>query len=395
MAVRVITIGAPAAGHDWQFTVPGQWYPYLYGVTATMNSAGPLTTLADETGNGHTLTVLGDGAYIFPAAGPYAGGANNGSVSHPWGNTGLNHQFANTAMALAFGPANLTVDGWWKAFQPTGGASNTGDFWGLFNGATCVSGASEGTNTNSPFDMGISTAATFNIVISGFSAYNVWHHVAWTWDGANWHIYRDGALVTTTALSPYAGSGVTMQFCVPGDRALGRWDGSCAGVGFYTSALAAANIANHAAANSSASAYKTAVLADTPLAYWGLNALPTGPSRTVTLFVTDGTKTVAQFPASFPSTANQSFTWSWQALGPGAQSSTDGQINSVPIPELAIAAGYQIGVKTLDLAGTDQWSNINIWFDDGTGPSGGGGGPGIGSGYINALLVPDYSHQGP
>lgn len=392
MAVRQVQATRPAAGADWSFVVPAQWLPYLYGITAVLTTALPLTTLTDETGNGHTATIAAGTGYILgQTVGPYVGGANNGSLTGLSGPGFTSGQYASTAASLDFGPALVSMDGWFQARQPTS-SIGPGGWWALLSGATDTGSHGGGLNTHDPYDWSITTSGSGQVVAANRVSGGVWHHLAVTWDAANWRLYIDGALDSTTGLKPYIGSGASTAWSLAGGGTGSRWKGQCAGFAFYNATLTLAQIAAHAAANGSALAYKTAVLADTPVAYFGLNVGAQGPSRTVTLKLTDGTKTIAQFPASFPATTADSFTWSWQVLGPGAGATTDGRVNSVPIPEMRVDAGYVISSVTLDLAGTDQWGPITLWFDDGTGdviPGGGDTG-----GYLNALLVPDYSHRG-
>ena len=395
MAVRVVNLGPFTAGHDWSFIVPGQWYPYLYGVTASLTTATPVTSLPDETGNGNTATLtVGSNQFVSGAPGPYVGGTQDYSVQHLGGDSGVNQAYAVTGILSSLGPATWTEEAWANVqlLQNLGS-----DIMGITDTtfATEYTSMTVANNANDPYGirMTINNATVFTV--PNVAARNQWHLIAITYDGANANFYRDGVLVGGPSAIVPTLSGNQIRVHVGGNRFSGTPRGFVGATAFYGAALTAGQLAAHAAANSSWSAYRAAVLADTPIGLWGLNTIPSGPNRIVTLTITDGTNTVAQFPASFAAATASSFIWSWQALGPGAQSSTDGQINSVPIPELAIAAGYQIGVKTLDLAGTDVWSQVTIWFDDGTG-GGPGGGPGNVAGqYINALLVPDYSQRGP
>jgi hypothetical protein len=390
MALQVVSVTPPAAGTDWSFTVPGQWLPFLYGVTATLVTASAVTGFPDETGNGNTAVLsVGSSGFTIGAQGPYAGGANNYAVAHPNLETGINQALGVTANMSIVGPANFTLEAWADINDIVVVGC---DIMGLTNSA--LSGEFTAMSVKGvagdPFTgrHSLNNAGTFDV--AAWASRNAWHLLAITYDGANWRFYRDGTLVQTTGGFAPTLVGNVFRCHVAGDRFFGVPFGSVGATAFYPVALAGANLAAHAAANGSWTAYRAAVLADTPTALWGLNTIPSGPSRIATLKITDGTRTVAQFPASFAAATSDSFIWSWQVLGPGAQSSTDGKVNSVPIPELTVNAGYVISASTLDLAGTDRWGPITLWFDDGTGPSDGGAG-GMGDWpYLNALLVPEY-----
>lgn len=389
MAVRVVNVKPPAAGVDWSFTVPAQWLPYLYGVTATLTTAAALTGFPDETGNGNTAFLnAGTTFYQVGAQGPYAGGANNYGVRRDNADTGTNTGFATTNSMSAVAGAAFTIECVASALQNGG---NGFDLAGVTNVAQNFDyfGLSVAGDVADPYNLRQIVGGSGGITIATGAARGTFHAIAMTWDGTTWRWYVDGVLKGSTVTLVPTLPGANFRVHVAGNRAFGVPRGTCGATAFYNAALAAGNLANHAAALGSWTAFRAAALADTPLGLWGLNTIPQGPSRIATLVLSDGTRTLAQYPAAFAAATADSFTWSWQALGPGAQASTDGRINSVPIPELSVAAGYVVSSKTLDLAGTDQWGPITLWFDDGTGPAGGGGDGSGDASYLNALLVPD------
>lgn len=392
MAVRAVTLAPlPAAGQDWRFVVPAQWLPYFYGVTAMLTTALPFTTLTDETGNGHTATLGTFVPVLFGVQGPYAAGVGNYCVQGNDPNA-VAGAVAVTGQFVDLNPAAFTVMAW--SVVPTRPLLPSSGLVTLKSPGNAVLYDISGANEPPPatYRFGVTFSGSFQFSTNLIASEGVFHHVAISWDGAQWVFYIDGvAAQTVVGHAPPVGGGTQGAVSIGG--ASGIVQGKLAGFAMFNVALTQPQIAGCAAANGSYAAYKTAVLALTPTALWGLNTVPAGPSRIVTLKITDGTNTVGQFPASFAAATAQSFIWSWQVLGPGAQSSTDGLVNSVAIPEVAVDAGYVISSVTLDLAGTDRWGPVTLWFDDGTGPVGGPSGGLAQTPYLNALLVPDYSHR--
>ena len=391
MAIRVVSVTNPAAGADWTFKVPGQWLPYLYGVSATLGTSTALASFADTSGNGRNATINSASLGVLGVQGPYAAGLNNFAISTPGTFAAGGGWMGLTANFAAFAVAAGTIE-WWEYIAAEAPGATTGIIE-LFESGNSAVGIFQVAAGGDPYDVNVALSTPTTHVYTNIAPWGSWHHFAVTWDGVTVTIYKDGASFGSHASGSPVYSGGVGAMAVGGARtAPNPPNGRQAGVALFGAALAAGTIATHAAANSTATAYQTALNASTPLGLWLLNDLPTLPTRNVTLKITDGTRTVAQFPATFVSATVNSATWSWQVLGPGAQTSNDGTTNSVPIPELRVDAGYVISTQTLDIAGTDQWSNIKIWFDDGTGPTDGGGL--LPTPYGNAFIVPDYAYHG-
>lgn len=392
MVVRQVSVPKPAAGHDWQFVVPAQWLPYLYGVTATLTTPAGLTTAADSSGNARPLTLATTAdAPTFGQPGPFSGAGNNcaflGTPTVTSNGIGTSGSFA------AFAAVAFTLECLLKSSAFTGAESQSCVMASF--GAATLNASGNLNNNNAANRQGFTSAGGGSSnLLNNVLPRSAWHHWAVTQSAGTWNGYLDGVLVGAYGAAPAAG--VTSPAAITvGDLGLSgrRYDGYMSAAAYYSSALPAANLLAHVNALTTKAAYKAAVLADTPEALWMLDDTGAMGSRIVTLKVTDGTNLVAQFPASFASVILSGAIWSWQALGPGAQSSTDGTVNSVPIPEIQVDAGYVISTVTLDLQPTDQWGPITVWFDDGTGPAGGPL-PGGGTSYLNALLVPDYANRG-
>lgn len=364
MTLRTISVPNPAAGTDWKYTVPGQWLLDLSSVTANLSSSVTVATFPDETGNGHDLTIDPTAGYTVGAPGPYGGGANDYATAHDASTGGNNGPCAVTASDILFGSASLTVDGWWYSLS-MGATNDNGDMWGLFRPPNGQDFSAYGARpSTTQINMGFQSIGSAGTVKSNYATTNAWHHMAWVYSAPTWSCYVDGALSFTTNTHPPINRGVTQRFEVPGNHGLGTWHGSAGGVAYYASALSAGQIAAHAGAGGSWAGYRAAVLADGPGAFWGLNTAPTLAQRSVSLEVTDGTRTVLSVPGFQSAQTGLGFAWTWLVGASSSVQSTSQATTVIAIPPLVLPAGYTIGTKTLDLAGTDQWSNIAIWWDD-------------------------------
>lgn len=102
------------------------------------------------------------------------------------------------------------------------------------------------------------------------------------------------------------------------------------------------------------------------LVLWSLQESgATSTGRTPSLVVSNGTDDVLVIPAGFQAvTTPGPYSYAWQPGLNADTQSTDGTLTTVAIPTLVIPAGYTVGTQTFDLAPTDQWSNIALWWDD-------------------------------
>lgn len=385
MAIQVVHVTNPVAGAEWQYTIPGQYNVTLIGVQATLTTTAPPTTAVDSSGAGLGATYNETFPLTFGVTGPFGGGGGRAVDINP----GINQNsdiatFPNGAGQLDFATftyeilVNLRTSGVGSFETLLGIQSGSGPVRDQLmahasGGSATIGYGYSGNNANFP---------------GGSISRGAWHQVALTYDGTTWRPYADGAaLVTSTTGAPDL-TVVDKPFYIAGNNASGSniFNGAAAAASVYNSVLSAARIAAHnTAIATSAAAYKAAVLADSPAALWMLDdALNTSP-RTVTLAVQNGAATVATFPTDVPVVAPGVFTYSWQTLGPGAAQSVDGTLITVPIPTMTLPPGYTVGSNTPDIASTDQWSSVTLWYDDGTGtPNPAGQEPP----YLNALLVP-------
>lgn len=374
MALYVVSVPAPAAGHDWQMVVPGQYTWDVIAVAAQLNCKTTATVLVDSSGNGHNATVVGGADYSPNQAGPYGGGAKDFAYSCT-GIVDINATPAlgTTSVVAAFGPAKYSWDCWINMTGPLpnnhygifGTAptypSTTGEQWRVHKIDTTHWGLTYEQNAGVKWE-------TATIAATG-----AWHHLAVTYDGVTWTIYLDGVSVATQAgPSPTTGNFLAAVF---GDAAnTTAFPGLLAGFAFYgATTLSAARVAAHAAASGSNAAYKAAVLADAPTALWMLDDSTPGDTRTVALDITDGTHLVTEVASGFAALVTAGVVnYSWQTKLASNQQTPDGGVTTVGIPDLILPGGYTIGTRTLDLAGTDQWSNINVWWSSGISDGTGG-----------------------
>lgn len=364
MTLQTIAVTQPAAGHDWTYTVPGQWTIDLSSISARLVSATNPTTASDSSPNGNNATYNAAHPVTFGVTGPFGGGGGQAVRDLNINQAGANiATFANgggaldtatfTAEALVKGNATGSVFSEIVAGRDTSGSPGTVR-WML------------GCQPGFPYSLraAASNADVFSLLTT-FTA-NAWHHVAVTYDGAQWVGYVDG--VASLAVAGHLPTLTTTNkpFGIGGDTLSAQsFQGDMAAAAVFGSALSGAQIAAHyAAVATSAAAYKTAVLTDSPLALWMLDEQVTHYQRTVILEITDGTNVVASFPGFTPTQQSSVFSWTWLVDGQATVQSVDQSTTVVSIPRLVLPAGYVIRSRTVDLAAADQWSNVTIWWDD-------------------------------
>jgi hypothetical protein len=394
VTLRQFVVPNPAKGTDWLWTVPGQYLARVVSITATLTSNTPPGTLADSSGNGWTLTEGSSGRGTYGVAGPFAGGANNRGANGD-GTTGLSQAcFGVSALSAQWVMAAWSVDYWANV-----GATNTST--GFTAVADMTANASNGWQAlmnvaaGSPTDARIQTTGGGSHTFATDVVRGAWHHYGFKWDGATRTYYFDGANIASSAL-PAASDAASQLIRLGGGGICPMWLGGLAAVAVYPAALADARFAAHAGANADQATYKTSVLADTPRGFWLLDELMTTVQRTASLRMTDGTRTLAMFPGFSAVSSSGVFTWTWASASPGNAQNANQTVTQVVIADETLAPGYTVGTSTPDLGSGDQWSNITVWADvaDSGGAPGGAGDGTISPGYLNALLVPDYSHRG-
>lgn len=395
MTLQRFLVPNPAAGHDWVWVVPGEYNANLISVSAQLVATTNPATSTDQSGNGHNL-AYNPAMYaheVFGATGPFGGGGglavdcrNYDSLSNQWLGQASN----------AGGAFDVPTFSWEAIINP----ANTGNVFqvvGLINNpiggglVRCGMGIDRGGGNIH----GI--ASTSDIPSLGLTGgTGVWSHIVATYDGAQWIGYLNGVGYAAVAGHAPTLTQLLRPLSVMGDGFSGEGvNGFIAALAYFSGALAPANVANHFnAIATSAAAYQTAVLVDTPLAFWMLADVQTHFQRTAILTLTDGTSVIAKYPGFAPTQQSNVFQWTWSVDGSGAAQNATQTVTIVPITPTTLPPGYTVGVTTVDLNAFDQWQNVVIWADVTPSGQGGGGTGGLAdTSYLNALLVPDYSHR--
>jgi hypothetical protein len=225
----------------------------------------------DSSGNALHLFIQEDNTDLtWGNPGPFSGGDDNYAVSST-GTTAIK-AIGSTNTTSLFNLTSLTYSGWFYlnntadvADSVMGYMRNTGD-----NGADW-SWYSRGNNTN-PSDIRHLLGSGFDYTRTGFYSRAAWHHLAFVANGTDWTLYRDGTSITSSA-TPAQPPGSGNKLYIGGAPAFGAgYKGRIAGVALFGSALSGAQIAAHAAANATYAAYKSAVLADSPVGLWMLDS---------------------------------------------------------------------------------------------------------------------------
>lgn len=361
MTLRVTTLPNPAVGKDWSTLVPGNELWDVTGIVATLKTAvaGPPSF---ATVDAAILAVSPTGYYpLNDAANPmtdHSGHGNNGTYDpDATGHVTLGGApiFAGaTSAAITTGTpgyigkanmvAGLMAGDWWVAMSYQRGADDTGRAYVFFETAVgniglIIFGSTEAGDATSQAWRGTAVGsfeATFSPVIPNGAVdcmtVVVYHAGTGVYD---W--YNNGVLVGSVADSGAAtvASPTIAHIGQYGDTATRRFGP----VAWGTGALTAAQVAAMYPPTSG------------------------GTGRTPSLVVTDGTHVLQTIGQGFaaPATAGP-YAYSWQ---PGVSSNTAtpaGTTISIAIPKLIVPAGYVLETVTPDLIGTDQWSNLAVWW---------------------------------
>lgn len=364
MTLYVVRVADPPPGTDWRAMVPGQYLYDITGITATLSTGINTPTLAMKDSG---LALL-DGTYknVPTAAPPIVSGIPATRFSDGITSQGV------VADPIITWLADWSIEAWFRRSTALGvpvvqaqdgtGAVTTVNFQASIDasGALFVSGGpSAGVDA-----FWITAAGVFPFDGDG-------HQVVFTYDsGADVvSCYLDGNPVTITNMfgNPFNLAGIDhvgIMGPVFGSAGTSPYVG--AQVSIYDHGLSSVEVFNHFVARNVGPAYVAMVLGDNPAAYYQLNDQgAVGGGRTPALTVTDGTTEVVRVGDGFPATPlNGPYAYSWQPRLPADTQTPDGLVTTVGIPRLILPAGYTIGTRTPDLAGTDQWSDIAVWWDD-------------------------------
>lgn len=387
MTLRVTTVANPAPGTDWRYVIPAQDVVQLQAVFATLASAQNPTIATDASPNANNLTYNATRPGLtFGVTGPFGGGGGSALQVVSAGTEtevaiGTNAGQYDVATVTFEALVNATTPGL-TGFQELITQRNDGQplltlrwIFGIDNAAPCKIRVAA-----SQFDV-FSLAGTF--------ARNAWHHIAVTYDGAQWVPYIDGVAGAATAGHAPTTALTLLPLTIIGERiAVQQYNGKCAALAMFSGALSGAQIAAHfAAVATSSAAYRTAVLADSPIALWMLADPQNTSARAAALAITDGTNTVGNYPGITSTATTSPYTWTWATNAPGTNIDATGRTNYVQIPAMTLPGGYTIGTSTPGIGGNDQWSNITLWWDDALSGAPGRFAP---APYLDAYLVPDF-----
>jgi hypothetical protein len=147
--------------------------------------AGSGSTLADETGLGHTGTISGP---TWSAAGRFGGALSFDGVNDLVTIADANDLDLSTGMTLEAWVRPSTINGWETAVmkERTGGLA-----YSLYGGSPSGPPAGYITRAGTTSDIGAVGASALPL--------NTWSHVATTYDGAVVRVYVDGTLVASQA----------------------------------------------------------------------------------------------------------------------------------------------------------------------------------------------------
>jgi hypothetical protein len=367
MTLYTQAVPAPPAGHDWAWTVPGNYIYDVTAVVATLGTLGGVSNVStDASGNANTATWDGSSTETTPGIVPV---------------DGARRQFQGSQF------------GWHCNAGPI---LNWASPWSVEYWAGPGTGATSFVGINAESTLGVKTAPTINITHTyvgntlsasiggdnGAGATGSWgyagpnpqnplvpHHYVYTYDPGTGlaAFYYDGVAVPFTQ-----GSGPwdpmpplsAVQIGTGVGSASTGWSGDIDELAFYQSVLSSSSVAAHYAARGAISSYTAAVMANSPLAYYHCNDFVNTGGRQVALTVASGAIALENIPTGFAEVSIAGpYVYSWQT---GLQSSTQtagGLLTTIAIPKLILPAGYVIGTDTLDIRSGDQWSGITIWWN--------------------------------
>lgn len=362
MALYVVQVPDPPPGTDWTAVVPGEYLYNITGITATLTTGGGAGSFVcpDSSGNTNTGTFQTPNPVQYvPTLLPSPGGTAV-DLNVPPPPPGPPSVWVNLPAFRSDFSSDWTVECW---LETTGGlctlfgAVNTGT--GAFLAVQAFTGAGPDTIAV------ISSTGEFDSDPVELSD-GLPHFVGVGYDGVGQvDFFVDGAPLGVSLVAPpitlvgadylaIGSSGVNTGFC---QGTLDEW-------AIFPGRLGPGALAAHyVGAFASYAAYQAAVLADTPLGFYQFDQAVAGP-RQVVLETANGAEPVELVPTGFALASSAGpYAYSWQ---PNLNSSTqtgDGAVTTIATPQLILPAGYTIGTRTLDLAATDQWSDIRVWWN--------------------------------
>lgn len=359
MALYVMRPPDPPAGVDWLTAVPGEYLYNVTGITATLAALGGDPNVAmDSSGNGN------DGIYVNAWTHHVAGLVAGNDAARSINDSGFVDSFYVPDLTSA-----ITFVGWHTRTLP-------GPVLLPFTVPATAGHASilvqvVGTDSNSFGD----PPGAIRIELDALGATVVTNAGDWTDPGPHLlavsvyvpagliDVYVDLTHVGTFNIGP-----VVLEETPTGTRFLPGAPGAnpiMDELAVFDQILNFGNITGlYAAAFTSFAAYNAAVLSHNPVIYYHLDDPVAGAGRQALLNITDATHRVLLVPTGFAAGPNPgTYAYSWQPRLAASSQTPDQLFTTIATPALVLPAGYSIGTNTPDLAPSDQWSNVAVWWD--------------------------------
>lgn len=236
-AIGLMLMTAATVRADYQSTVLNDLPLAFYPINSSVDPTG--TTATDLSGNGNNGTYNGTDPEFNTVPGPSPFIPNalyfDGSFSYVDLSTGTN------AAILNFG-GTITMEAWVQAASPTVGSSPPADILGKgYDGTDEMTLRADGGYYYGGFYNGGTYAASGGVETTN------WTYLVSTYDGTNWNLYVNGALVQANPASVGAVSFTTPWAIGDGtsETANRLFEGNICEVAIYTNGLTAAQVLNH------------------------------------------------------------------------------------------------------------------------------------------------------
>jgi hypothetical protein len=363
VVLYVVTLPDPPAGTDFRFTVPGRYLYDVTGITAELTTSGTSgLVMVDASGNGN------DGDYTPFGSPPGAMTYEPGLVS---GNLAIRGALADGTPrggATARHPIlDFTVDYtfvWWQSCGAVLDGVGVGPVQFIEAGS---SGIVTVTTTPGPagwIEINVRFGSSWLTGLGTVPDDDLPHMLALTYNVGSdtMTVYVDGVAIPWATTGTQTGASPCFELIIGFNESPEIFDEYA----FFQAELAGGDVAAlYAAGLAGFATWNPAVLALTPVAFYHMDGLTAGAGRQPSLIITNGTTELEAIPTGFPAVSTPGpYRYAWQpALNADSQSS-DGTLTTVALPQLLLPAGYTVGARTLDLTGTDQWSNVALWWDD-------------------------------
>lgn len=359
MALYVMRPPDPPPGVDWLTAVPGEYLYNVTGITATLAALGGDPNVAvDSSGFGN------DGIYVNDWTHHVAGLVAGNDAAHS-----INDQGFIESFYIPDPTAAITFVGWHTRTLP--GPRLLPFSVPAAGGHNMILVQVVGTDSNSFGD----PAGAIRVELDALGATAVSAGGVWVDPGPHMLVvsvtpsfgvinaYVDGVNVLNVALGPvvYADAPEGVNF-LPGAAGANPIMDELAVFDYAFQATQPNDL--YVASFAGFAAYNAAVMNRSPVIYYHLDDPVAGAGRQALLNITDATHRVLLVPTGFAAGPNPgTYAYSWQPRLAASSQTPDQLFTTVATPALVLPAGYSIGTNTPDLAPSDQWSNVAVWWD--------------------------------